>query len=101
MRMLVFFDLPTETREDRREYVRFRKLLIRNGFLMMQESVYCKIALNATVVELTADKLRKEKPRQGLVQLLTVTERQFQKMEYLVGSYKGDVIHTDERYIEI
>ena len=48
MRMLVFFDLPTETEANRREYRRFRKLLICNGFLMLQESVYCKLLLNST-----------------------------------------------------
>ena len=46
MRMIVFFDLPTETALDRRNYRRFRKLLTQNGFLMLQESVYCKLLLN-------------------------------------------------------
>ena len=39
MRIIVFFDLPTETLEDKREYRKFRKMLIENGFVMMQESV--------------------------------------------------------------
>ncbi len=43
MRMLVFFDLPTLTKEDKRNYRQFRKLLIKNGFIMLQESVYCKM----------------------------------------------------------
>ena len=51
MRVIVFFDLPTETPDDKREYRNFRKFLIKKGFLMMQESVYCKLALNATVAE--------------------------------------------------
>ncbi len=42
MRMIVFFDLPTKTTADLREYRKFRKLLITNGFVMMQESVYTK-----------------------------------------------------------
>ena len=49
MRVILFFDLPTETLEDKREYRNFRKFLIKKGFLMMQESVYCKLALNQTV----------------------------------------------------
>ena len=40
MRMMIFFDLPTDTIKDRREYARFRKYLIKNGFVMMQEAVY-------------------------------------------------------------
>ena len=46
MRVLVFFDLPVITAENRRAYVKFRKFLLKNGFLMLQESVYCKLALN-------------------------------------------------------
>ena len=48
MRLIVFFDLPVVTSAERREYARFRKFLVRNGFVMMQESVYSKIILNNT-----------------------------------------------------
>ena len=41
MRMIVFFDLPAITVEEKRHYRQFRKLLIKNGFVMLQESVYC------------------------------------------------------------
>ena len=50
MRVIVFFDLPVDTLEHKRAYRKFRKFLIEKGFLMMQESVYCKLALNGTVV---------------------------------------------------
>ena len=40
MRILVFFDLPVTTGEERRAYTKFRKFLIKDGFLMLQESVY-------------------------------------------------------------
>lgn len=99
MRMLVFFDLPTETAADRREYRRFRKLLIRNGFLMLQESVYCKLLLNASAQALTAELLRRNHPSQGVVQLLTVTEKQFAKMEFIAGEYHSDVLDTEERLV--
>ena len=46
MRVLIFFDLPTETAKDRKIYSKFRKLLINEGFIMLQESVYAKLALN-------------------------------------------------------
>lgn len=101
MRMLVFFDLPTETAADRREYRRFRKLLIRNGFLMLQESVYCKLLLNSTAQTAAAELLRKNHPPQGIVQILTVTEKQFAKMEFITGEYHSDVIDTDERLVEL
>ena len=49
MRVVVFFDLPTETAEERRDYRRFRAALLKNGFFMMQESVYSKIILNSNI----------------------------------------------------
>lgn len=101
MRMLVFFDLPTETDADRREYRRFRKLLIRNGFLMLQESVYCKLLLNSTAQASITELLRRSRPAQGVVQLLTVTEKQFSKMEFITGTRCSDVIDSDERLVEL
>ena len=84
MRVIVFFDLPTTTLEDRREYNRFRKYLIKSGFIMMQESVYSKLAQNSGVADAVINNVRKNKPTEGLVQLLSVTEKQFQKMEYIL-----------------
>ena len=101
MRMILFVDLPTETSQERREYTRFRKYLLKSGFMMIQESVYCKIALNQTVVNSLYDSLQKNKPGKGLIQVLTVTEKQFSKMEFILGEYHGDIINTDERFVEL
>lgn len=99
MRMLVFFDLPTQTNEDKKEYRKFRKLLISNGFIMLQESVYCRMVLNKTVEKSVSEVLRRNKPADGVVMLLCVTEKQFSGIEYIVGNFKTDVITSDERVI--
>ena len=99
MRILVFFDLPTLTSEDRREYRKFRKNLIKHGFFMMQESVYCRMALNQTVVNSVTANLRVLKPKKGLVQVIVITEKQFEKMEIITGEFKTDVIDSDERVV--
>lgn len=99
MRVIVFFDLPVLTNEDKRQYRQFRKFLIKKGFVMMQESVYSKIALNGTVAQGIERNVKKNKPKAGLVQMLTVTERQFSKMEYVVGEKQTNVIDSDERLI--
>ncbi len=99
MRVIVFFDLPTLTNKDKREYTRFRKHLIKSGFMMLQESVYSKLALNQNTAAEIANTVKKNKPPAGIVQILTVTERQFAKMEFVVGETKSDVISTDERVI--
>ena len=85
MRMLVFFDLPTLTNEDKRNYRQFRKLLIKNGFIMLQESVYCKMMTSPSVENSIKTLIHKNKPPQGVVQTLTVTEKQYASMELLVG----------------
>lgn len=99
MRVMVLFDLPMTTSENIRQYTKFRKYLIRSGFLMMQESVYCKLALNATVADAIVAGLRKNKPESGLVQVLTMTEKQFQKIEFISGDSHSTVLDNDERLV--
>lgn len=99
MRSLVFFDLPTVTAQDKKNYRRFRKTLIENGFIMLQESVYCRMFINPTAEKAALDIIRKNKPPEGTVQILSVTEKQFSKMEFLVGEYHSETIDSDERLI--
>ena len=80
MRMIVFFDLPTLTQKDLREYRYFRKFLLSNGFIMMQESVYSKLVLNNNSGNLIKKQLDKNLPSSGIVQILTITERQFSEL---------------------
>lgn len=97
MRIIVMFDLPVTTSSGRREYTKFRKTLIKAGFMMLQESIYCKLAQNATAVEAIVENIRKSKPPVGLIQILTITEKQFSKMEYILGQSYSNVLDTDER----
>lgn len=99
MRVMVFFDLPTETIENKRDYRSFRKFLIKKGFMMLQESVYCKLALNQTIANSIVESVKNNKPTDGLVLLLSVTEKQFSKMEYICGEKKSSIIDSDERLI--
>lgn len=99
MRMVVFFDLPTETNEDRRNYRKFRKVLIKNGFIMLQESVYSKVMTTPSVENSVRNVIKKNKPPKGIVQTLTVTEKQFSKMEYIVGEGSSEYIDSDERLV--
>lgn len=101
VRIIVFFDLPTETLVDRRNYSRFRKLLLRAGFFMMQESVYSKLVLNSTVSESFKNLIRREKPPKGLVQMLTITEKQYASIENIVGEVVTNVINSTDRCIDV
>lgn len=91
--------MPTESLDDKRNYRKFRKFLITSGFLMMQESVYCKLALNQTVANTVSAQVRKNVPPEGNIQMLIVTERQFARMEYLVGERQDSVIENDETLV--
>ena len=99
MRILVMFDLPVVTAAERKEYVRFRKYLMKSGFLMMQESIYCKMSPNSTLADAVIENVRKNKPEKGLVQVLRVTEKQYAKMEFIVGEGKSEVLSSDERLV--
>lgn len=99
MRILVMFDLPVITSAERKEYAKFRKYLIKSGFLMMQESVYCKLSPNSTLADAAIENVRKNKPEKGLVQVLKVTEKQYAKMEYIVGEGRTEVLSSDDRLV--
>ena len=99
MRVIVFFDLPVLTESNRREYRTFRKFLIKSGFMMVQESVYCKLAQNNSIADIMVDNIKKNKPPEGLVQVLRVTEKQYNTMDFIVGEKTGDVLTTTERLV--
>ncbi len=101
MRVMVFFDLPTITVEDRRNYRKFRKCLITNGFIMLQESVYCKMITSPTMEKSIDHLLMNNKPPEGLVQSLLLTEKQFVKMKYITGEFSSDVIDSEDRVVII
>lgn len=83
MRVIVMFDLPVTTSEERAAYGRFRRDLIKDGFLMMQESVYCKLAVNAVSADLIKQRVNRIKPAKGVIQLMIITEKQYSQIDYL------------------
>lgn len=99
MRVIVMFDLPTITSLQQREYRKFRKFLIKSGFIMLQESIYSKLTLNTTSAKAVESNVKKNKPPEGLVSMLIITEKQYADMEFIVGDKKSDVIDSDERLI--
>jgi len=101
MRSILFFDLPNVTKKDQREYVHFLKLLKGKGFVMLQESVYTKLSLNETVVDATLRELKEGLPPDGLISMLTVTEKQFVSIVNLLGESSSDVITTEDKMITL
>lgn len=101
MRLLLFFDLPTETSKNRLDYTRFHKFLIKNGFIMMQKSVYSKLVINNVTSAAVKAKISKNLPPAGIIELLEVTENQFSRIEYLIGEKQSVIEESVERLIEV
>lgn len=99
MRAIVFFDLPTVYSKEKRDYLKFRKFLLSEGFIMLQESVYSKLLLNSQQILLEKNRIKKNSPKKGLIQILTVTEKQYSQMEYIIGTSNSNVIDSEERLI--
>lgn len=99
MRLLIMFDLPMTTAKERKMYRDFRKFLINEGFIMHQYSIYSKIFLNNTSKELLVRRIKAKVPKEGLVTLLSITEKQFSKIIYLTGEKDSSIANNDKRLI--
>lgn len=99
VRTIVFFDLPNVYLKDKKNYIKFRKYLLSEGFIMMQESVYSKIVMNNQQSGLLLERLRKNAPKKGIIQVLTITEKQYSQIEYIIGESNSKIINTEDRLV--
>ena len=88
MRILVFFDLPVKSKKERREATQFRNFLIKDGFYMIQFSLYGKICNTLESARLHEDRVSVKVPVKGAVRSLIVTEKQYSSMRILIGDIK-------------
>ena len=79
------FDLPVDTRKARRQYVQFRKALLKEGFSMLQYSVYARYFGSEDASKAHRKTIRTVLPPEGEVRLMTVTDKQFGRMEVFYG----------------
>lgn len=92
MYIICFFDLPTNSKLDRKRYTIFRKKLMQVGFVMMQYSVYIAQVRGTHQVKDRIARVKSFAPKNGEIKLLTVTDRQFDRIESIINyEYsKGD-----------
>jgi len=83
--MVVMFDLPTETKEQRKLYTRFRKLLLNDGFSMLQFSIYGRHCASDGNADVHEKRVAWGLPPNGDVRILRVTEKQFARMKTYYG----------------
>ncbi|MFV0336865.1 MAG: CRISPR-associated endonuclease Cas2 [Chthoniobacterales bacterium] len=85
MWIIVFFDLPTDTQKARKQYARFRKDLLEDGFSMMQYSVYYRHSASKENTEVHLKRVRASVPPDGEVRVCQFTDKQFERMEVFYG----------------
>lgn len=86
MRLIVFFDLPTGTKEERKAATAFRNFLIKDGYYMIQFSVYGRLCNGNDHVEKHCARVRQNAPEYGSVRMLTVTEKQYASIRIIAGA---------------
>lgn len=85
MWVLAMFDLPTDTKQARHAYVQFRKRLIKDGFAMMQFSVYVRHCASEENAEVHVKRVEQGVPSDGEVRILAITDKQFARMRVFWG----------------
>lgn len=86
MWVLVFFDLPTETKRDKRAYQLFRKQLQMDGFTMFQFSIYVRHCATMDNAAVHIKRVRSFVPARGHVAVMCITDKQFSSIEVFYGS---------------
>lgn len=85
MWVLVFFDLPTETKKDKRAYTLFRKSLLKDGFFMFQYSMYVRHCASAENAQVHLKRVKSFLPESGHVCIMSITDKQFANIEIFEG----------------
>ena len=93
MWLMVFFDLPVTSQQERKVASYFRRFLIRDGYVMMQFSVYARPCLGNSAVEKHIGRLQINLPNRGNVRALKVTDKQYSKMKLFLGDFKKNEIY--------
>jgi len=83
--LIVMFDLPVTTSEGKKNYVRFRNRLLDEGFTMLQFSVYTRFFGSIESAAPHKKKIKKHLPPDGKVKILTITDKQFGKIDNFQG----------------
>lgn len=99
MWLFVFFDLPVKTKKERHAATRFRNFLLKDGFMMIQFSVYARICNGQDRVDKHVQRLLIELPRQGSVRAMQVTDKQYERMKILVGTKQNNEKTKSEQLV--
>ncbi len=88
MWVMVFFDLPTDSKKEKKAYVNFRKILMKDGFSMFQFSIYLRHCSSRENMKVHVNRIKNALPSRGKVGILSITDKQFEMMEIFEGKSK-------------
>lgn len=83
---LVMYDLPTETKKERKAAAKFRKSLLNDGFSMFQFSMYVRHSSSSENADVHKNRVKRSLPEQGKVGIIQITDKQFGQMEIFYGT---------------
>jgi CRISPR-associated protein Cas2 len=95
--ILVFYDLPTETKAERKVAARFRKDILRDGFGMFQFSIYLRHCSSRENADVHIKRVKKILPEKGHIGILTVTDKQFGMIELFYGKSEKALPDTPQQ----
>lgn len=100
MRLMVFYDLPVSTPNYRKAYQRFHKFLLKDGYDMLQYSVYCRLCNGHDATAKHIRRIEANTPSKGNVRIMKVTEKQYSQMRFLVGDHSHqEKINKDHKQL--
>lgn len=94
---IVLFDLPTDNAEARKQYTQFRKFLLKDGFTMMQYSVYMRHHASEENAQTHIQRVRQHLPEDGEVRIVKITDKQFSRIEVFYGKRRKPIEKPPEQ----
>jgi CRISPR-associated protein Cas2 len=97
MWVLVLFDLPTETKKDRKVYADFRKKIVKDGFSMFQFSIYVRHCASSENAQVHIKRVKQILPEKGHIGIITITDKQFGMMEIYQGKKRAEPVNVPQQ----
>jgi CRISPR-associated protein Cas2 len=98
MWLFVFFDLPTTTKKERKDAAQFRKALEKDGFTMMQYSVYIRHCPSKENMEVHIARVKAAIPSAGLTSILSITDKQFSEIKNFWGKVERAKLSAPQQW---
>lgn len=94
---LVMYDLPTETKKQRKVAAKFRNELLKDGFSMFQFSMYVRHSASSENADVHKRRVKSMLPEHGKIGILQITDKQFAQMEIFYGAKPQELPNVQQQ----